>query len=205
MPLLHRASCTPIHRRNAGFGRMAQRRRQTPGSAPASGGSRPSRSGFLGGSPRFTHGLAWRRKPPVSAPRWIGCSRHRTAAALRSMWWRPILSWPTLPAKAQWCWSLAAKRARISCRPMHSTPCVNTMATRRGSFWFTSARRTRRTIGNTRNEREGIALDPAKTMDEKEAHAAMCSLKLTCNFRRWWTKWTERWKLPMLRGRAVLL
>jgi tetratricopeptide (TPR) repeat protein len=35
---------------------------------------------------------------------------------------------------------------------------------------------------NTRNEREGIALEPATTMSEKEGHAAMCSLKLHLQF-----------------------
>jgi tetratricopeptide (TPR) repeat protein len=35
---------------------------------------------------------------------------------------------------------------------------------------------------STRNEREGIALDPAKTMGEKEGHAAMCRLKLHLQF-----------------------
>jgi len=35
---------------------------------------------------------------------------------------------------------------------------------------------------STRNEREGVALDPAKTMGEKEGHAAMCSLKLHLQF-----------------------
>jgi len=35
---------------------------------------------------------------------------------------------------------------------------------------------------STRNEREGIALDPAKTMGEKEGHAAMCTLKLHLQF-----------------------
>jgi tetratricopeptide (TPR) repeat protein len=35
---------------------------------------------------------------------------------------------------------------------------------------------------STRNEREGVTLDPAKTMDEKEGHAAMCSLKLHLQF-----------------------
>jgi tetratricopeptide (TPR) repeat protein len=35
---------------------------------------------------------------------------------------------------------------------------------------------------STRNEREGVVLDPAKTMDEKEHHAAMCSLKLHLQF-----------------------
>ena len=35
---------------------------------------------------------------------------------------------------------------------------------------------------STRNEREGIALGPANTMDEKQAHASMCSLKLQLPF-----------------------
>jgi len=35
---------------------------------------------------------------------------------------------------------------------------------------------------STRNEREGLALEPAETMDEKESHAAMCSLKLHLAF-----------------------
>ncbi len=35
---------------------------------------------------------------------------------------------------------------------------------------------------STRNEREGVTLDPAKTMEEKEGHAAMCSLKLHLQF-----------------------
>jgi tetratricopeptide (TPR) repeat protein len=35
---------------------------------------------------------------------------------------------------------------------------------------------------STRNEREGVSLDPAKTMNEKEAHAALCSLKLHLQF-----------------------
>ena len=35
---------------------------------------------------------------------------------------------------------------------------------------------------STRNERQGVSLDPAKTMDEKEGHAAICSLKLHLQF-----------------------
>jgi len=35
---------------------------------------------------------------------------------------------------------------------------------------------------STRNEREGVALAPAKTMGEKDGHAAMCSLKLHLQF-----------------------
>jgi thiol-disulfide isomerase/thioredoxin len=35
---------------------------------------------------------------------------------------------------------------------------------------------------STRNERNGIALDPANTMGEKQAHAAMCSIKLHLRF-----------------------
>jgi tetratricopeptide (TPR) repeat protein len=35
---------------------------------------------------------------------------------------------------------------------------------------------------STRNEREGVTLDPAATMSEKEGHAAMCSLKLHLQF-----------------------
>jgi tetratricopeptide (TPR) repeat protein len=35
---------------------------------------------------------------------------------------------------------------------------------------------------STRNEREGVSLEAVQTMDEKEAHAAMCSLKLHLPF-----------------------